>query len=658
MDPFAARNVEVKRSALAILYLRKINEWLSKPRNHGHRNYECYECARKAISGEVRKISLKTLETLERVLRQQFDHQIIDNVDLTRDNDEDDALPLQEIQNRASPSLLRSAEQPENIAASVLDHNMNASGSKASTPTAVEPEQIGDDASPLASANSAEKLESPAFTPIARERDECGVPEPNSPAVISPDAISHAIIEALGVVPSAEDQPKSPQPSSSSASNTKTLVRRNSVYDPSMPKPNVPSIADYKLKQSKLQPPSVYAKPIDKDKGARKIISVPYKTAPAPRPLDANFDPKADLIRLQGIKEKIYAKEYLQFDAKQDILKEYQSNDAEKMNPKADDDSSDDSEDLPITKKRRCKSSAADTKKTGKKRGRPRKKPTDRNGSQERKKSPTPPPKKSSSRSRCNRLDSNSSDDVTPSHVLEDNVENELKKLFAEPTSDSPQLSDHRGAVLSTKSILKSSSSLSRARMRRSESIADRSQLVAGKGKKGRKVQNNGAVPVVRGRGRGRGRGSRNQRLKNLSNKSAGTVPVAQKPVVRGRGRGRGRTSRIERPPTNIVSQIVSRETYFFPIDELPPQVFSPETYLFPVDELPPQDSSFRLEADSADDNLLIEIPGTAKPKPPPVVNRYPKRRNAIDQREVQLNVQIKVEASSGPIVVKREKPN
>lgn len=632
MDPLTARNIEVKRSALAILYLRKIVEWLSKPRNQGHKNYQTYECARKAISGEVRSISLRTFEALEIALQKKFDIKVIDNVDLTREDDEDHMPPLQDIEDPASPSLLRSAEQPEvreNIIAPILDNNMNASGAKESTSAAEEPVQIEDDT--LANANSAENhLESSACT---HKRVE-SIEELNLPAVMSPDAIN----EALGIVLSAEDQPKSPQPSSSSVSNTKILVRRNSVYDPNMPKPNVPSIADYKLKQSKLQPPSVYAKPIEKDKGERKIITVPYKTAP--RQLDGKYDPKADLIKLQGIKEKIYAKEYLQFDAKQDVLKEHQSKEAEKSNTKADYDSSDDSDDsldLPITKKRKCTSTAEPKKSSGKKRGRPRKKPAERNGSQERKKSPAAPPKK-----QCRRLDS-SDDEVThpPSHVLEDNVEHDLEKLFAESTSDSSQLSDHRGAVLSTKSILKSSSSLLRAR---TDSIADRSQLVAGKAKKGRKVQNNGTVPVTQrpvGRGRGRGRGlSRNPRSENPSTKVSETVPVVQKPV-RGRGRGRGRgRKRIPRIETNIVSQFINTATYC-PLEEFP------------------QDFPPNVEADPADDDLLVEIPGTAKkPKGPPVspvVRRYPKRRNAIDQKEVQLNVEIKVEASVESIVVKQE---
>lgn len=74
------------------------------------------------------------------------------------------------------------------------------------------------------------------------------------------------------------------------------------------------SIATYKIKHKPPLRPSIYAKPKEQENVARTIITVPYK-ASACEP-KAPFDPREEAVKLACIKEKIYAKEYLKFDAK------------------------------------------------------------------------------------------------------------------------------------------------------------------------------------------------------------------------------------------------------------------------------------------------------------------------------------------------------
>ena len=82
------------------------------------------------------------------------------------------------------------------------------------------------------------------------------------------------------------------------------------------------SIADYKIKHQILKPPSIYAKRNEEELTPRNIITVPYKTAP--RPPAKPMDPKQEAIKLAGIKDRIYAKNYLHIDAekKEKMLKE------------------------------------------------------------------------------------------------------------------------------------------------------------------------------------------------------------------------------------------------------------------------------------------------------------------------------------------------
>lgn len=119
-----------------------------------------------------------------------------------------------------------------------------------------------------------------------------------------------------------DDPPPAVQPRQTTA-----MARRKSVSSRPTTTKGLPSISEYKIKQHKLLPPSIYAKLI---KETRDIITVPYKvrlqekeSAPqetsrqdqvqtVPEP----FDPKESSIPLYGIKEQIYINKYLKIDVK------------------------------------------------------------------------------------------------------------------------------------------------------------------------------------------------------------------------------------------------------------------------------------------------------------------------------------------------------
>lgn len=87
------------------------------------------------------------------------------------------------------------------------------------------------------------------------------------------------------------------------------------------------SIAEYKTKTSILKPASAYANPLSAN---RQIVSISYKEQIAPK---AKFDPKMDAIKLNGIKEKIYAKVYLNGrEKKEDHTKNVAFNDQQDLN--------------------------------------------------------------------------------------------------------------------------------------------------------------------------------------------------------------------------------------------------------------------------------------------------------------------------------------
>ncbi|CRK90814.1 CLUMA_CG004504, isoform A [Clunio marinus] len=140
-----------------------------------------------------------------------------------------------------------------------------------------------------------------------------------------------------------------PQPSTSTASvNVPIMNRRKSVG--CRPTMDLPSIAEYKIKHNTLRPSSTYAKPNLENHQPRNIISLPDKIVPKvsepctssaaantkvqnnnnnkPVPNKKHlgtlkkFDPKEEAIKLDGIKERLYIKNYLGILRKEEIEKE------------------------------------------------------------------------------------------------------------------------------------------------------------------------------------------------------------------------------------------------------------------------------------------------------------------------------------------------
>lgn len=328
----------MKKSELAILYLEKVNAWLSIEKNRSHRNYQPFSIAQKALSNDSIILSMRTLEKMQEILELKFNHTIIDNIDLTADDDDDEERSPNGCTSnsfRYSADSIK-AEDPPNKTVEV-------------TVSPIDPSAIS---SVAGTSHQPAVVDSLRFVAEARQQ------------VIDLELEPSALVSqkvSLPALPPIEDLLESP-PSALENVNPnhivkkKVLVRRDSVCDPSTLKPNVPSISTYKLKTQSLVPPSVYAKPKNLEGGTRKITTVPYKKEPrAPEPA---FDPKLEAIRLDGFKERIYAKDFLQFDAKAKMLKEeLEKKAAEAAERAAEVDEkekeSDDEEAPPVPKKRR-----------------------------------------------------------------------------------------------------------------------------------------------------------------------------------------------------------------------------------------------------------------------------------------------------------------
>lgn len=425
-NPLDERDRRVKKSELAILYLDKINAWLSIEKNKSHRNYHPFSLAQKALSGDSINLTMRTLEKMQEILELKFNRPVIDSIDLTADDDDD------EVEERPyKDCFIKTEDDP------YLDHHDKVEAN-------VSP-PIVTSTIPSAAGSSHQLVDSLRLLAV------------NNQQILDLDREPPALIAqkvTLPALPPIEDLLESP-PSASENVNPnpivkkKALVRRNSVYDPSAPKPNVPSIAKYKIRTQALVAPSVYAKPSNLDGATRQIITVPYKKEPrAPEPA---YDPKLESIRLAGFKETLYAKNFLQFDAakKEEMQKEFLEKKAaeERAAKVAEIETESDDEAPPVAKKQRrlTVSAKAEGLKNLKRQRRntlvpvSSKKAAARSRSREKpKKIPTRTRSASrtkvSSRSRSrevrmvNRIESEDEDEV-PDHVY-DNIEQEMSILM------------------------------------------------------------------------------------------------------------------------------------------------------------------------------------------------------------------------------------
>lgn len=313
LDLNILRDIEVKRTRLALLYHRKVALWLQK-NNKYHRMFVAFCRAESVLLGKAVGITLKMLEQLESFCLKFCVPQVVAFIELSSD-DEDDARTSAINQSNGTyhPEPDFSPEPSlNNSPFSDLDHNVV---------TLNPPQQLQRYVSNL----------SPPSSPDAINKQSVNNPEIHSvprPVVDLPPA------EILNL--SLTDEPST---SSTPAAPKAPPQRRKSVNSRPTANQKIPSIAIYQIKRNLLKPPAIYAKPKEQVNEARKIISVPYKTNL--RQAATQFDPKTDLTKLSGIKEKIYARNYLHLDAakKDEMQKEFLEKEKEKESEKTEDES-------------------------------------------------------------------------------------------------------------------------------------------------------------------------------------------------------------------------------------------------------------------------------------------------------------------------------
>jgi hypothetical protein len=290
-DPLVSRDLEQRRTNLAIKYLTRIERWLLLHQS-GHKMKTFFEKMQLVLTGKVSKLSFNMLNGLEQSAKKFLDferpHRVLCEIDLTSDASDDDE------------------------------------------PTEVEPENsmIVPDSPPNSPLREDQRNSERHFSPSPPLVITQPVPEPfASTSYHLPDLPSAAAVEASFLDSpfsnfSSPPPPVLPENNNSFISisppvlpesiHTSTTIpqRRKSIL---IPPKDQPSIQDYKLKRQILKPPGIYAKPKEQDTATRNIITVPYKTAPRPAP--PPMDPREEAMKLAGVKEKIYMNNYLHIDA-------------------------------------------------------------------------------------------------------------------------------------------------------------------------------------------------------------------------------------------------------------------------------------------------------------------------------------------------------
>lgn len=271
-DPIISQNIEIKRNQLAQLNLRRVKQRMMAL-NTSNKLLSVLKNIYAVLQGKTRRISMKMLTDLENVLHKIFDNRPVAFIEITSD-DEDNNEP--EFSPEPSPPLEISDEDSYEDQS---DHGTSKSFSSSVTQTKA--------------CSTSAKANLPLSVPL--------------PSQELPSASS--LLASLPSQSSSEITNVSPRPTTSGVSMP---PRRKST---SRPTTELPSIAAYKLKHQVFPSSSLYAKPMEQEteRPARQIITVPYKTVP--RNLEKlPYDPKAEAEKLAGIKEKIYARNYLRFE--------------------------------------------------------------------------------------------------------------------------------------------------------------------------------------------------------------------------------------------------------------------------------------------------------------------------------------------------------
>lgn len=280
------RQIESRRSGMAIMYGDRLDKLVDSIKAEDHKDHAYYAKYEKMqfllkLKSVQKGLQQRHLDTIEDLLYRTFNKPkasvrvkgkpIVAVVDLTVDDDDDLPAPIP-----ASSSI--DSEAP-------------------SSPTDTFHSCASVPASPL----PVDRVDSPAL----KTR-----PENVAPPVIEPFPIPDVGLPTASSLGLPEIE--LPQFGSLNIQNKQQPQRRKSINQRPESSRDLPSIYKYQIKHNVLPPPSRYAKPTENESETpRKIIDLPYKPV---RAKPEAYDPTAEAIKLAGIQERIYAKNYLKIN--------------------------------------------------------------------------------------------------------------------------------------------------------------------------------------------------------------------------------------------------------------------------------------------------------------------------------------------------------
>lgn len=266
--------IERKLTEMAILNCARIQKWLSS-HDQSHQLFAHMKIAAATLSGKIQKMSLVTLKELESFLENTFDKpRITMKINLCSDDEDEDV-------GGKSPS--RNAEQFSVM--TPVTKNVEKSTNAQIIEVIEDNETTEINEAPVVVLSDSE----------INTRHHSASP---------PQFTNLSLAESLSATPS-----------------KKTAFPTRRMSTNSRPAFAQPSIASYQIKTQVLVKPSIYAKATN-ETHERKIITVPYKSS-MHKINTTTYDPKEEAVKLKGIKERIYEKNYLNIDAatKKEMLK-------------------------------------------------------------------------------------------------------------------------------------------------------------------------------------------------------------------------------------------------------------------------------------------------------------------------------------------------
>lgn len=608
LDLNISRDIEVKRTRLALLYHRKVSLWLQK-NNKDHKMFVAFYRAESVLMGKAVGITLKMLEQLESFCLKFCVPQVVAYIELSSD-DEDDTQP------RNLSSINQSNETYHPEPAFSPEHSLNNS------PFSDELE-----------ANNVVHL-----NPLQQqERYVSHLSPPSSPDAINKQSANnlaiHSVPRPVVDLPPAEilnlsliDEPST---SSTTTAPKPPPQRRKSVNSKPTANQKIPSIATYQIKHNLLKPPAIYAKPSEQLNEARKIISVPYKRNP--RQASTQFDPINDLTKLSGIKEKIYARNYLHLDAakKDEMQKEF----LEKEKEKESEETEDKSPTPPPAKNKNRRRKSMSEKPTASKKQIQQLKTPENVAQVKTSQNPVSSLKSRATRSKsfCLQrqvLDENDDDDsyVPPSHVLED-IGLDIAEIMEESAEVSSLPSSLHKVAESDKLPAKPLSSIASIEKPSASTSAAKSSISTSNIANPPALTSTAKLPIHPGKHKNQRRGGILKTL--VTNSGSESTFVAQTSTISDDVIG-AKISQNRLPVLNIFKKVanVAKKRGRPCVTNIVPQ----KIYAFPdstfQSDSPPLLAEIQCKQEVEDfdeEGLLVEVEGKKR-------RAAPKRRNAIDE--------------------------